>query len=761
MKRLTTLFCVAALMFGSTANADLFLVKSKGDLRGKCRVVQKLKHVKHWMIVEADAEGDIEGGEIVERDQQVSIAATPNDPMLSQLWGMSRIEAASAWDQSTGSHDIIVAVIDTGIDWNHPDLAANIWTGPDGEHGYTAMGGVLTVGGMDDNSHGTHCAGTIGAVGNNAVGVVGVNWRVKMIACKFLGAGGSGASSDAALLLDKLIALKQAGHNIRVTSNSWGGGGYLQALRDAFAAATSAGIIHVVAAGNANANNDSKPHYPGAYADEGIVTVQATEWGGSVESASGFSNYGVASTDLAAPGSSIVSTVPGDGYESKSGTSMACPHVAGAAALLLAQRPDLTPKQVRDVLLHPDSLDILDDPDGKMQNSTTQGRLNLRRLSANPYNGTPANRPPEQASTPSPIVIVSGDRYEFSTDFFDDPDGDSIYTGIGSVAVKLIDTMFLLASTPDNGGHITKPSVRNVHLIGTASVADGHGGSTMAEIPLTAFAHPTVANAAPTVSAAFSYPTNSATMKMTVSVSDPENDLTRWAFATSSGFACCLPDYQSGIWPTNYSVRLTVTVADAALNTVQATAVGIPPGTTNQPPVISFASKSFDGIAPLTVTIAVSASDPDGGTLQAVWLNHGDGSGFTSTNPLTHTYTKPGVYVVSAYCYDNGSPRGYAYDSFLISVIPPVEPPPDRCGDGLCDPDETCASCPDDCGICPPPPPVCGDGVCNGDETCSTCPQDCGICPPPPPRCGDGICQDGENHRHCPQDCNHPGKGKK
>lgn len=308
-------------------------------------------------------------------------SAPPNDPfwLNNQLWGLQKIHARDVWNTyTTGTNAVVVAGIDTGVDYTHPDLAANMWHNPgeipgngidDDGNGYVDdVYGInaLTHSGnpFDDNGHGTHTAGTLGAVGNNGTGVVGVNWTVKILACKFLDVGGSGSDAGAIECLDYIVALKNRGINIRVSNNSWGGyrgaGGVSQLLKDAFDRAGNAGILNVVAAGNGvwngttyvGTNNDTLPFDPASFTSPSIVSVAASD---TLDRRAGFSNYGATSVDLAAPGVSITSTYPTgifpSGYATGDGTSMAAPHVAGAAALLLAMRPDVPVAGLKSLLL--------------------------------------------------------------------------------------------------------------------------------------------------------------------------------------------------------------------------------------------------------------------------------------------------------------------------------------------------------------------------------------------------------------------------
>jgi subtilisin family serine protease len=281
----------------------------------------------------------------------------PDDPRYGDLWGMAKIRAPQAWDLSTGDPDLVVAIIDTGIDYTHPDLAANIWTNPgeipansidddgngyvDDVHGYDFYNNDGDP--MDDHFHGTHVAGTTGAVGNNGVGVAGVNWHVRLMALKFLASSGSGPVSGAIGALEYAARM-----GARISNNSWGSGAYSQALYDAIKNAQVADHLFVAAAGNSYANADTQPTYPAAYDLDNIISVAAMD---KSDGLAAFSNWGVRTVDLGAPGVSILSSVLGGGYASYSGTSMATPHVAGAAALLYALHPDWGYAQAREQLL--------------------------------------------------------------------------------------------------------------------------------------------------------------------------------------------------------------------------------------------------------------------------------------------------------------------------------------------------------------------------------------------------------------------------
>jgi subtilisin family serine protease len=296
--------------------------------------------------------------EYAEPNYIVQSTIVPNDPQFSELWAMQNltqagadIGAVSAWDVSTGSSANVVALVDTGTDYTHQDLAANVWTAPSaftvtiggtsitcaaGTHGFNAI--TNTCDPMDDNNHGTHTAGTVGAVGNNAVGVVGVNWTTSIMPVKFLDASGSGSIADAVNAIEFTIQAKKAfgatgAANVRVLSNSWGGGGSSQSLLDEINLANTNNMLFVAAAGNNGTDNDTTPFYPASYTAPNVIAVAATD---GTDFKASFSDYGSSSVHLGAPGVNILSTTIGNTYQVFSGTSMATPHVAGAAALVLS-----------------------------------------------------------------------------------------------------------------------------------------------------------------------------------------------------------------------------------------------------------------------------------------------------------------------------------------------------------------------------------------------------------------------------------------
>jgi len=327
----------------------------------------------------------------------------PNDPRFPEMWGLKNtgqsstaggnpgtpgndIRAEQAWSITTGSRSVVVGVIDTGIDINHEDLKDNIWVNTaevagngidddgngfvDDINGWDFAHNDATVfdysepsyppsqsytGDLDD--HGTHVAGTIGATGNNGIGVVGVNWQVSLMSLKFLTEEGSGTSADLLKAFAYAKAMRQLwessggtkGANIRILNNSYGGGGFSQAELDAIRALGDAGILFVVAAGNEDTFNDLFPTYPTNYISPNLISVAASRGGGTKAS---FSNWGEATVNVTAPGEHILSTTPKNTYEFFSGTSMAAPHVSGSAALVCAQFPSITMQKLRGIMMY-------------------------------------------------------------------------------------------------------------------------------------------------------------------------------------------------------------------------------------------------------------------------------------------------------------------------------------------------------------------------------------------------------------------------
>lgn len=347
-------------------------------------------------------------------DNYVQVTSTPNDPSFANLWGLhntgqtvntttgtadSDIDAPEAWELFSGSDATNVAVVDTGVDYDHEDLDANIWSNPgetgggketngvdddgngliDDFRGWDFAGETYAVPNSDNDpddvhSHGTHVAGTIGAEGNNGTGITGVNWDASIVPVKGLDDEGYGTDSTL------VPALMYAGQHAKVVNGSFGGGGYSQASRDAIHANPQ--TLYVFAAGNSNFNVDNQPFYPCSYDEPNVVCVAATT---ATDDRSSFSNYGATEVDLGAPGSNILSTVPDDGYTYLNGTSMASPHVAGAASLMRSYEQSASAAEIKSALL--ESTDSVAALAGK---TVSGGRLNVAKAieTLRPADGT-------------------------------------------------------------------------------------------------------------------------------------------------------------------------------------------------------------------------------------------------------------------------------------------------------------------------------------------------------------------------------------
>lgn len=311
--------------------------------------------------------------EVAEPNYIYHASKMPNDPLMLHLWGLSNvgqkdsdgtpgvvgvdIDVEKAWEIETGSSQTVIAVIDTGVDYTHPDIIENLWTNEaeangvagvdddnngviDDIHGFNAIDQSGNA--MDDHGHGTHCAGTIAAKGNDGKGIVGVNWDAQIMAVKFLDQAGSGTLENAILAIDYATKMGAS-----VMSNSWGGGGMSQTLLEAIQRSNQAGALFVAAAGNDASNNDVSETFPANYAVENVISVAAIN---NVGDKAGFSNYGKRTVHMGAPGVNVFSSTAGD-YDSWSGTSMATPHVAGVAALVWSHEPKMTALEIKQRLI--------------------------------------------------------------------------------------------------------------------------------------------------------------------------------------------------------------------------------------------------------------------------------------------------------------------------------------------------------------------------------------------------------------------------
>ena len=377
------------------------------------RVEDRIENVDGWTAIDdfdnADAAAIVAEYsrlpevEYVEQNYEISLDEVtespllpilPHDPQFAEQWALANsgqrggkkgadISATLAWNITTGSEKVVVAVLDSGVDYTHEDLIQNMWMRPanvpvymdselgiiDDTHGYNALDSESDP--MDDNGHGTHCAGIIGAEGENNLGIAGVNWKVKIMPLKFMNAGGFGSTKDAIEAINYVIERKKAGVNVRIISASWGSTQRSRALETAIRKAGEAGILVVAAAGNASVDNYRNPHFPSSYDLPNVLSVAALD---RHDSLARFSNYGLKSVAVAAPGVDILSTWLNNQYEEKSGTSMATPVVSGVAALIVSQNPGISVADLRKRIL--DSSDPIVALKGK---TVTGGRINATK----------------------------------------------------------------------------------------------------------------------------------------------------------------------------------------------------------------------------------------------------------------------------------------------------------------------------------------------------------------------------------------------
>lgn len=474
-----------------TEQAEGILVKFNSQVPNRtARSVLKtagVAHVESFTLVEGLSLAKVSAGqsmdaalaalkanpsvEYAEPNYVVSSFVIPNDTNFPRQYGLHNtgqtggsndadIDAPEAWDITTGT-DTIIAVIDTGVDYNHPDLSANIWVNTaeianngidDDRNGY-----VDDVRGwdfanndanpMDDNRHGTHVAGIVGARGNNAVGVAGVNWSVRIMPLKFMTATGAGNTANAIRALQYAVRM-----GAKVSNNSWGGGARSQALFNAISAANNAGHLFVAAAGNTGANNDTSPSFPANFNLPNIISVTATD---RFDRLPAFANTGPTNVDLAAPGVAILSTTPNNNYASLSGTSMAAPFVSGAAGLVLSVNPGISVSALKSALL--DTVDPVPALNGRVLTGGRLNAFNAVRIVA-----------PTLAVSPRSVSIPVGGRQQFTAS-----GGGGGYTWtVSNPSVGNI----------DNSGVFVATAVGTTNVIAT----DNAGRSATATVTVTA-----------------------------------------------------------------------------------------------------------------------------------------------------------------------------------------------------------------------------------------------------------------------------------
>lgn len=381
------------------------------------------RHAIRETIASLSLDADVE---YVEPNYIVEASATPNDTFFSRQWALKNtgqdgglvkadIDAATAWEYTKGAKKTVVGIVDSGIDYTHPDLAANVWsaskeftvtfsptdkiTCPAGSHGYNAITNSCDP--RDNATHGTAVAGTVGATGNNRAGVSGVAWTTTMMGLAFLDSSGRGNVANAIRAIEFAIQAKKAlgdGANIRVLNNSWGGAGYSQALLDEINKAASAGMLFIAAAGNTPKNLDAQPEYPAAYTAPNLITVAATD---NKDVLATFSTYGAKSVHIGAPGIGIATTSPAGQYVLASGTSFSAPLATGVAALVLAACETLDVAGLRKAIV-----DNVDPVPGLAGKTSTGGRLNAYKAIKSCATSTTPQVPPGFSLAASPLAAT-------------------------------------------------------------------------------------------------------------------------------------------------------------------------------------------------------------------------------------------------------------------------------------------------------------------------------------------------------------------
>lgn len=619
---------------------------------GSAKAAEALKHNPHVLYAEQD--------HVIHATQTI-----PSDPYFSNLWGMSQasdadIDAPEAWDLYKGDPNFVVAVTDTGVDYTHEDLAANIWTNPgeipgdgidndgngyiDDVHGYDFYANDGDP--MDEHNHGTHCSGTIGGVGDNGVGVTGVNWHVKIMACRFLGADGSGTSADAMRALDYLRTM-----NVKVSSNSWGGDGYEQAMYDAIQGASSFGHLFVCAAGNDATDNDAVPFYPATYACDNLISVAAID---STGARAYFSNWGANGVDLGAPGQSILSTVRGNGYAYFSGTSMATPHVSGVTTLLYSLHPTWTYTQVKNRIL------------STTKPMTSMGGITQTGGIIDAYNAIHNTAPVVNLIAPSNgATSVQGSAVTFTATASDDHDGDVTSSIVWTDSVQ---------GQIGIGGSFTRSDLKaGPHTI-TASVTDADGVNATSSVNIT------VNNTAPTVT--IGSPSNGATIvqgsnvTFTGSASDVQDgDLSAsiaWTSSLQGNLGTGASFSKSNLVAGTHTITAQVTdaggltISSSVTITVQNTA-----------PAVSITAPANGAIynQGATVTLSGTSNDQQDGNLSSgiVWSSSINGALGTGASFSSSTLSL-GAHTITAKSTDAGGLTTTKTISITIQAVIPEVP---------------------------------------------------------------------------------------
>lgn len=578
-----------------------------------------------------------------EPDGVVQKTDMPNDFYFGNMWGLNNannfdIDAPEAWSLWKGDSNFMIADIDTGIDYNHPDLMANVWTNPgeipgdgidndgngyiDDVHGYNFCNNTGDP--FDDHAHGTHTAGTIGAVSNNGIGVTGINWNCKIVALKFLDASGSGYDSDIIRALDYCVKM-----NIKVSNNSYGGGDNLQSVRDAIENAKNAcGHVFVCAAGNSNNNNDIAPFFPSNYDNDNLISVAAIDSNGNKAS---FSSYGQNTVDIAAPGVSILSTYPQNRYAYFNGTSMATPHVCGVAALIYSLHPNWTYQQViRRVL-------ATVKPVASMNGLCVTGGM----VSA--YNALHNEAPNLAINSPADgAIFQSGGTITCSASAADDHDGN--------IATKIAWSSDAQGSL-GTGATITVSDLAPGTYALSAQVQDDDGVLATRTVTIHVNAAPTVTISSPSEGDAF---VHGSTVTFTGSANDAEDgDVTssiQWMDSQQGSLGAGASVSVSSLNIGSHTVTATARDSSGA---VRSNSINIT--VTNKAPSVSISSPTPGTYNQgSSVSFSASASDLEDGNLSSSvsWSSSIDGA--LGSGSFSKSNLSAGTHVITATVTDSG-----------------------------------------------------------------------------------------------------------
>ena len=456
------------------------------------KVLKKFPRIKNLEVIELPAGEDVQAAideyiesgavEFAEPDYLLQKFVTPNDPNFSSQYGLNSsslfnpdINAPEAWDIRHDAPDVIVAIVDSGMRMTHEDLAANLWTNPneipgnnldddlngyvDDVHGINAINGSGSP--NDDDGHGTHIAGIIGAAGNNGKGIAGVAWKVQLMPLKFISSDGFGDTVDAIECIDYATT-----HGAKVINASFGNSLFSLALQSAIQSARASGVIVVCAAGNEGANNDTIPSYPANYALDNIISVAATTSSGVLDSS--YSNYGLTSVDLGAPGTAILScaTNSNSSYTNMSGTSMAAPVVAGVVALMRAQFPDATIPEITQRLFA--TVDPVPSLAGK---TVTGGKVNLQKA-LSPFVSAGFTVSALAGTSPLSVTFTNDSIGEIATHSWNFGDGSAISTNPNPTHVFLSEGTFNVVLTIIGTNGATATASRTINVVPTYSFSE-------------------------------------------------------------------------------------------------------------------------------------------------------------------------------------------------------------------------------------------------------------------------------------------------